>query len=200
MRSLSEEKRRQIVSGAREVFRTEGYGNASMGMIARQAGVSKGTLYNYFQSKDELFVEHVHERLSEYTQPIFHLPKERALRETLQAVGEAYVQLITSSDAEEIYRTAIAEARRFHAVAAALYETGPARAIERLAEYLDACERLGSIRLHDHSPREAASMFLTLIRDEHLLRRLLAQPNALRGRDIEGYVESKVTFFLRAIM
>src|SRR5882724_10833271 len=48
-------KRRQIIEGARTVFLTQGFDAASMSDIARKAGVSKGTLYVYFKSKDELF-------------------------------------------------------------------------------------------------------------------------------------------------
>ena len=48
-------KRRQIIEGARAVFLAQGFDAASMGEIAREAGVSKGTLYVYFKSKEELF-------------------------------------------------------------------------------------------------------------------------------------------------
>ena len=47
-------KRRQILDGARAVFMDLGFDGASMGEIARSAGVSKGTLYLYFPSKEEL--------------------------------------------------------------------------------------------------------------------------------------------------
>ena len=48
-------KRRQIMDGARQVFLSAGFDGASMNDIARAAGVSKGTLYAYFDSKDHLF-------------------------------------------------------------------------------------------------------------------------------------------------
>ncbi|MBV8107083.1 MAG: helix-turn-helix transcriptional regulator, partial [Hyphomicrobiales bacterium] len=48
-------KRRQIMDGARTVFLSAGFDGASMNDIARAAGVSKGTLYAYFTSKEELF-------------------------------------------------------------------------------------------------------------------------------------------------
>src|SRR4029077_15894854 len=48
-------KRRQIMEGAREVFLAQGFDAATMGEIARKAGVSKGTLYVYFDSKERLF-------------------------------------------------------------------------------------------------------------------------------------------------
>jgi AcrR family transcriptional regulator len=38
-------KRRQIIAGARAIFFAQGFDAASMGDIARAAGVSKGTLY-----------------------------------------------------------------------------------------------------------------------------------------------------------
>eukprot|EP01037_Dinobryon_pediforme_P026831 gene26831-29483_t len=51
----SSAKRRQIMDGAREVFLASGFDGASMNDIARVAGVSKGTLYVYFASKEQLF-------------------------------------------------------------------------------------------------------------------------------------------------
>ena len=48
-------KRRQILEGARRVFLASGFDGASMGEIAKAAGVSKGTLYVYFDSKEKLF-------------------------------------------------------------------------------------------------------------------------------------------------
>ena len=48
-------KVRQILDGARKVFLNLGFDGASMGDIARAAGVSKGTLYVYFENKAELF-------------------------------------------------------------------------------------------------------------------------------------------------
>ncbi len=49
------DKRQQILEGARIVFLSAGFDGASMGEIARAAGVSKGTLYVYFESKEALF-------------------------------------------------------------------------------------------------------------------------------------------------
>ncbi len=48
-------KRGVILAGATEVFREEGFANASMDRIAEVAGVSKRTIYNHFGSKDALF-------------------------------------------------------------------------------------------------------------------------------------------------
>src|SRR5258708_20542584 len=66
-------KRRQIIEGARKVFLAQGFDAASMGEIARVAGVSKGTLYVYFENKEQLFAAIVHAECQGHTESIFHL-------------------------------------------------------------------------------------------------------------------------------
>jgi AcrR family transcriptional regulator len=48
-------KRREIVDAARVVFAQRGFANATLDEIAEKAEFGKGTLYNYFSSKEELF-------------------------------------------------------------------------------------------------------------------------------------------------
>src|SRR5580704_2346372 len=66
-------KREQILDGARKLFLAEGFDAASMGDIARAAGVSKGTLYVYFDSKELLFAELVREEKIRQANAIFVL-------------------------------------------------------------------------------------------------------------------------------
>lgn len=44
----------KILDAALELFGSTGYENTSMALIAKNAGVSKGLIYNYFDSKEEL--------------------------------------------------------------------------------------------------------------------------------------------------
>lgn len=50
----TEDKRRRILSAALDCFEKQGFDAARMDDIARCAGVAKGTIYNYFKSKEEL--------------------------------------------------------------------------------------------------------------------------------------------------
>lgn len=50
-------KRREIVEAARLVFARHGYDNATLEEIAVEAEFAKGTIYNYFESKEALLVE-----------------------------------------------------------------------------------------------------------------------------------------------
>jgi AcrR family transcriptional regulator len=52
---VREERRQQILDAALEVFSRTGYHVTNVSDIAAQAGVSQGTIYWYFDSKDELF-------------------------------------------------------------------------------------------------------------------------------------------------
>ena len=51
---IREEKRRHIMDVALELFAQEGYHNTSISRIAQVAGISKGLMYNYFDSKEDL--------------------------------------------------------------------------------------------------------------------------------------------------
>ena len=51
---VSEERKDQIMNAAEEVFTQKGLDNARMEDIADETGLSKGTLYLYFKSKDDL--------------------------------------------------------------------------------------------------------------------------------------------------
>ncbi|HPE68246.1 MAG TPA: TetR/AcrR family transcriptional regulator [Thermotogota bacterium] len=51
------EKKRQILRCARELFQQQGYKNTNVAEIMKRAGLGTGTFYNYFSSKDSLFME-----------------------------------------------------------------------------------------------------------------------------------------------
>lgn len=53
-RKKDEEKRGKILDAATKVFASQGFYNAKMQDIAKEAGVAHGTLYLYFNSKDSL--------------------------------------------------------------------------------------------------------------------------------------------------
>ncbi len=53
---MVETRRMQILMGASQVFAEKGYHQATTKEIAKAAGVSEGTIYNYFKSKRDLLV------------------------------------------------------------------------------------------------------------------------------------------------
>ena len=53
---IREARRRQILDAARHVFSRKGFGATNVSDVAASAGVSQGTIYHYFDSKDDLFM------------------------------------------------------------------------------------------------------------------------------------------------
>ena len=92
-RRLPEERPRQILEAALEVFGEHGLAAARLDDIARRAGVSKGTIYLYFPSKEALFAEMIREKvlvLFETEADRFRQPPtaEGQLREYMRALWE----------------------------------------------------------------------------------------------------------------
>jgi AcrR family transcriptional regulator len=54
--NVSDERKDQIMNAAEEIFSKKGFSDARMDDIAEETGLSKGTLYLYFKSKDDLIV------------------------------------------------------------------------------------------------------------------------------------------------
>ena len=54
--NVSDERKVQIINAAEEVFTKKGFDEARMDDIAEETGLSKGTLYLYFKSKDDLII------------------------------------------------------------------------------------------------------------------------------------------------
>src|SRR5258708_12046202 len=88
-------KRRQIVQGARSIFMAHGFDAASMGEIAKAAGVSKGTLYVYFKDKDELFKAIVEKECVFQAEGIFEFDvADPDVEGTLTRAGTAYAKFL----------------------------------------------------------------------------------------------------------
>jgi AcrR family transcriptional regulator len=62
---IREEKKTLIMNVALEHFAREGYFNTTISHIAKHAGISKGLLYNYFKSKEELLSEIIRRSVAE---------------------------------------------------------------------------------------------------------------------------------------
>jgi AcrR family transcriptional regulator len=62
---IREEKKALIMDVALEHFASKGYHHTTISHIARHAGISKGLMYNYFESKEELLTEIINRSMKE---------------------------------------------------------------------------------------------------------------------------------------
>ncbi len=142
-------KRRQILDGARRAFLTNGFDAASMNEIARAAGVSKGTLYVYFKSKEELFEAIVEAQIREQGQQIFNLDREADIESELTRLGRSFSQFMSRPGGVSELRTIIAIADRMPQLGAKFFFAGPAFGMQKLSKYLDDMVAAGVLEPHD---------------------------------------------------
>ncbi|MAE08980.1 MAG: TetR family transcriptional regulator [Bacteroidetes bacterium] len=77
---IRESKKKQIMDSALELFANKGFASTSINMIAIHAGISKGLIYNYFESKEELITTIIHNGFDEFLD-IFDSNKDGVLTE-----------------------------------------------------------------------------------------------------------------------
>ena len=144
------EKRSQILKGATEVFMAKGFDAASMGEIARVAGVSKGTLYVYFEDKEALFEAIVQEACRVQAEHVFDLdPNDHDIETVLTRTGIAYGTVMCRPEGISALRTVVAIAARMPDLGRIFYETGPNDGVRKLTEYLKAQVDAGVLVIED---------------------------------------------------
>jgi AcrR family transcriptional regulator len=196
----SDAKRRAIIAVAREVFLTGGYAATSMSEIAAKLGGSKGTLYNYFRSKEELFVAFMNESCEDLLDFMDHLPEtaeaDHSVRDDLIELGVAFLASLTRDNFVAIHRLVVAETGRFPELGRLFYENGPARGVQRFTEYFERVIAAG--RLPPNDPREVGQRLKDLVLSDVYTRRLWGVLEPLSPAELRTHVTRSVDIFLMA--
>jgi len=189
-------KRRQILDGARKVFMDLGFDGASMGEIARSAGVSKGTLYVYFADKNRLFEAIVEEETLEQGKLAFNFDPTRDVPTTLREFGKAYIELLCRPGGGSAIRTVMAIAERMPDVGRRYYENVLEKTIGRFADYLAARVKAKEIAIDDF--QLAASQFMLMCQASLFLPFIFQAAPPPSAERMTEVVESATTMFLAA--
>ncbi len=189
---LSPEKHGLILGGAAKVFAEHGYEGASMARIALEAGVSKGTLYNYFTGKAEMFAALIgHECTRRLADAFDTAEPEGDPARALQIIGERMLAMITSDIGLTVYRLVVAEAHKFPDLARTFLASGPERATRTMTAWLERQVQAGHLALDD--PPLAAEQFFALCQTRIAMRRRLGMAS---DTDASLVVRGAVTMFL----
>jgi AcrR family transcriptional regulator len=188
-----DQRREAIVAVAAEVFREEGYQAASMSTIAARLGGSKGTLYNYFDSKEALFEAYIRESCGRIAADILDFADDQPVAGVLQKLGERFLDQILSEQSVRMFQIIVAEARRTPELARLFFESGPLVGRERIGRYLKEARTRGEIEADDCD--EAAWIFLAACRAHHLEVVLNLKPKPSAG-EIAAQVTRAVEMFM----
>jgi TetR/AcrR family transcriptional repressor of mexJK operon len=186
-----------VLAAAKTLFMERGYGATSMDDIAKRAKVGKATVYEHFQSKEELFAAVVNRECRGHAALVRALdPVEGDLRARLVRFARVLLDVLIRPEMIAIYRTIIAETVRAPQLGTAFYEGGPVRVRGALVPVLAEAARQGEIEADD--PERAAVDLISLIRADLHLRALFAVPTLPGLAEKDELARIAVDRFLKA--
>ncbi|MCX7587753.1 TetR/AcrR family transcriptional regulator [Phenylobacterium sp. 58.2.17] len=193
-----DERRDGILDVARDCFLADGYAATSMSTIAARLGGSKGTLYNYFKSKEELFEAVMQRQCGALAETLFDVDHDGDdARERLQHFAGKFLTLLLTPESLGIHRVVVGESGRFPELGRMFYDMGPKVILTKIAGYLSDLMDQGVLRRAD--PFVAAQQFKDLTISGVLQPRTWGVIEGdMTDAEIEDQVNNAVDTFLRA--
>jgi AcrR family transcriptional regulator len=191
----SETRRATILQIAAELFAEEGYAATSMSMIAARLGGSKGTLYNYFKSKEAIFEAHIAAQCEGVASALFSVSQDQTdIGALLQVVGAHYVEHILDDTRVASFRILIAQSQRTPDLGRVFYEAGPMRGAQQLAQHIETAIARGALK--PGNSEKLARQFLDICRDGMWMERLLNLRPAPSPAEAAESARSAVELFM----
>ena len=156
-----EERRLAILEVAKRSFLENGYSATSMSAISVELGGSKGTLWSYFPSKEELFSAVLDHATIAYRQQLSDLLRPSDdLHATIFAFCRSFIAKLASPDGMRLHRLVVSESGRFPEVGEIFYRRAPQPTQQMLADFFAGEMAAGHMREDD--PLAAARALATL--------------------------------------
>jgi len=144
-----DERPNELLDAALRIFAERGYANTRLEDIAAAVGVTKGTIYHYFETKEDLLrkaIEHNHQRV--------FLPLEKGIRERkgpVQATIRLFLRRAFGGELDQTRQSVLTllvqgVSREAPHVYQRWLEAGPARAWQLLAELIEEGKASGEFR------------------------------------------------------
>jgi TetR/AcrR family transcriptional regulator, mexJK operon transcriptional repressor len=193
----AEKKRAQIRTAAKDLFLRSGFQGTSTDAIKAAAGVSKETLYRYYASKEDLFVDVVrsltieHLNLSQWAEQSREPTSLQDLRMRLRDIARQVLETMVQPEYQAIARLMLAELPRFPELGPLFRQTVPTPATKALLSLLHQGQTHGVVRQHIDLPLIGRMFFSTLL-SYGVLDGLLSQtqtPHLPEASVIETFVD-----------
>ena len=185
----------QVLEGARRVFMADGFEGASVDEIARQASVSKATLYSYFPDQRLLFMEVANAECARQSrEALDSIDMAAPPREVLDQAGHHFLRFITSTFGQQIFRICVAESDRFPELGQQFYNSGPAVMRAEMAAYFQQAVDRGELVVDDFVL--AADQFGELCKADVWTRLIFGVSKSVSDAEIDRVVEGAVETFM----
>ncbi len=185
----------QVLEGARTVFLRDGFERASVDDIAREAGVSKATLYAYFPDKRLLFMEIATVECRRQTaEAEAQIDVNAPAADLLRLAAEKIIAFFTSDLGQRIYRIAVSEAENFPTLAHEFYHSGPLLIRARLSHYMRYAMARGELDIDDVDL--AADQFAQLCKADLQDRMIFGAAPCCTPKDAQRIIDGAVAMFM----
>jgi AcrR family transcriptional regulator len=135
-----------ILQGAMQEFLTHGFAGTTMDRVTAAAGVSKATVYSYFQDKEKLFFALIDRAISSHRSGLDRLNSEffqREPTEVLTDLANNFLDRISDKpESLDLIRLTLAESKRFPMLARHMVRSTDSQFIEVVTQYLRSCPDL----------------------------------------------------------
>lgn len=197
MRTKSAAKRQAILDAAAAIFQEQGFERTSMEDIRKRADFSKATLYSYFPSKEELFMEIVIDATDAQFQATLDAlgPGGEDIGQALISFGTRFLTLLYLTPVAAVRRLVVSEAGRSE-LGRKCFEIGPVRSMAVVADYLEAAMAQGKLKRAD--PRLAALQLKGLLEAEWIDPFMFQTLDAPPTEALAASVERAVAVFMAA--
>lgn len=188
----------EIVAAALEVFAEKGFAAARLEDIAARAGVSKGAVYLYFATKEDIFRAVVEQGFAPNLQAVRNMAAsdQVAFPDLLRAFAVTISQLITTTSAGGIIKVVIGESRNFPELARAWHDTLVDPALRAMTGAITAAQARGELRGGD--PRQYAISLVSPLLVGVIWRETFV-PVGARPLDIPALAQQHVELWLRGV-
>ena len=141
----------EIVQAALGVFADKGFAAARLEDIARRAGVSKGALYLYFETKEDIFRAVVHQAIAPNLEAVWRMIAAHPgpLADLLRAVAERIGHVVTTLPVGGVVKMVIGEAGNFPELARVWHDELVVHALSALTEAIGRAQARGEVRPGD---------------------------------------------------
>lgn len=138
MKKIEQKKKLKLESiqnAARELFQSKGFIGTSMDKIAEQAGVTKQTVYRYFESKEALFKSALEAQRLQASNDFLEALEQEDATKALEAFATKFIERHLSKAHLATIRLLVSEGPMVPEITRAFYAVGPRRTKTCLARF-----------------------------------------------------------------
>ena len=196
LKPRSADKREEVLDIASENFLSKGFDGTSINVMAREAGISKESIYRYFGSKEDLFMAVVERELSFYGNGMLETTNNyegESLREALYKVAEATMGVVSTDRTLALRRLVFQMTAMGSKVGTHYYQAGPDVAYRNLVQLFAYYKPVSAYPID-----KLSRYFLSIVLHRAVLQRECGVRGNLSEDEIRAHCTEAVEDFLNA--